>query len=107
MTKPENNFYQGNTNLFQGGNNLEKQIDTRIKKLVPEIMRSTIFTKRKITDTPTDNLQVVNRGYVTLNGTSANRPLSSITGQFYYDTTIGKPIWWSGSSFKDAAGNVV
>ncbi|MFN3492309.1 MAG: hypothetical protein ACK40V_08840, partial [Anaerolineales bacterium] len=78
---------------------LEKSIDERIKKIVPQYLQSAAFTARKLTDTPTDAFQVVNRQYVTLNGTSANRPTSSIVGQFYYDTTIGKPIWWSGSSF--------
>lgn len=86
---------------------IQKQIDERIKKLVPEILKGSAFTARKLTDTPTDSLQVVNRKYVNLNGTSSTRPTSSIVGQFYYDTTINKPIWWAGTSFKDAQGNVV
>lgn len=85
----------------------ERQVTEIIKKTLPIYLKSQAFTDRKLTDTPTDALQVVNRKFVTLNGTSANRPRSSILGQFYYDTTIGKPIWWSGSSFKDSAGNVV
>lgn len=86
----------------------EKMIDQRIRKLVPQILKGSAFTDRKLTDTPTDNLQVVPRKYVTMNGVSANRPTASVIGQFYYDTTINKPIWWSEDGcFKDAAGNVV
>lgn len=84
-----------------------KTVDERIKKIVPMYLQQAAFMARKLTDTPTDGYQVVNRQYVTMNGTSANRPTSSIVGQFYYDTTIGKPIWWNGSTFKDAAGNTV
>lgn len=86
---------------------MNQQEDNLSKLISSEVERQLGFTARKLTDTPTDSLAVVNRKYVTLNGTSANRPTSSIIGQFYYDTTIGKPVWWSGSSFKDAAGNVV
>ncbi len=74
---------------------------------VQEYLKSNAFTDRKLTDTPTDKNQVVPRGYVTLNGTSAQRPTSSVVGQRYYDLTIGKPIYWNGTGFKDAAGNYV
>lgn len=90
---------------------LEKKIDDRVKKILPEITRRTYFTEKKITDTPTDALQVVNRKYVTLNGTSASRPTSSVMGQQYFDTTLasgrGKPVWWNGTGFVDAAGTYV
>lgn len=86
---------------------LDKKIDERIKKLVPEILRGSAFTDRKLTDIPTDALQVVSRKYVTLNGVSASRPTSSVTGQFYFDTTLGKPVWWNGTSFVDATGTTV
>ena len=81
---------------------LNKNIDERIKKLVPFS-----FTDRKLTDIPTDALQVTSRKFVTLNGTTANRPRGSILGQFYFDTTLGQPIWWDGTSFVDASGNVI
>lgn len=42
------------------------------------------------------------------NGTTANRPTSNLQiGQFYYDTTLGYPIWWSGSVWKNASGTTV
>ena len=77
-----------------------------ISEMVKEYLQSEAFTDRKITDTPTDNLSIVNRRYVTLNGTTANRPTSSVTGQRYFDTTVGRPVYWSGSTWVDGAGSV-
>ena len=30
-----------------------------------------------------------------------------LPGQPYFDTTLGKPIWWSGSTWVDATGTAV
>lgn len=82
-----------------------------IKKLIQETVRNelkgNLFTARKVTDMPTDANQVVPRKYVTRNGASTVRPTSSVLGEFFYDTTLNQPIWWSGDSFRDADGNVV
>lgn len=82
-----------------------------VKKLIRDYMKAQAFTDRKLTDTPTDNLQVTPRKYVTLNGTSANRPRASVIGQRYFDTSLaagnGKPIWWNGTGFVDSAGTYV
>ena len=41
-------------------------------------------------------------------GPSAERPARPVTGQMYYDTTLGKPIWRHASGvWKDAAGTAV
>jgi hypothetical protein len=91
--------------------NFFKKIDAQkeIDKTVQDYLGSSAFSNRKITDTPRDKNQVVPMGFVTMNGTSANRPTSSIVGQFYYDTSLGngKPIYWNGTGFVDAAGNYV
>ena len=47
-----------------------------------------------------------------LNGSTANRPISTAIlptpiGQFYFDTTLGFPIWWNGTDWVDATGTVV
>lgn len=85
------------------------QIDERIKKVVPQYLKTSAFTARKITDDPTDSLQVVNRKYVTLNGTV--RPTSSVVGQTFFDTSLasgrGKLITWNGSGFVDGTGTYV
>jgi hypothetical protein len=45
-------------------------------------------------------------------GTTANRPLNTGNpkleiGQYYFDTTIGRPIWWNGTNWINASGTVV
>jgi hypothetical protein len=41
-------------------------------------------------------------------GTTANRPTEFLlVGQFYYDTTLVKPIYWNGTVWKDSAGTTV
>lgn len=42
------------------------------------------------------------------NGATAARPTTSLSeGQFYFDTTLGKPIWRHGSNWVDATGTIV
>ena len=43
-----------------------------------------------------------------LNGATLTRPVKGLqVGQFYFDTTLGYPIWWSGSKWVNASGTVV
>jgi hypothetical protein len=47
-----------------------------------------------------------------LNGVTADRPIESVQaplaiGQFYFDTTLGYPIWWNGTVWKNASGTTV
>lgn len=72
---------------------LEKKIDERIKKILPEYLRTQAFTARKLTDTPTDNLQTVNRKYVNMYGSIAGAPGGSVIGQQYFATDLGYPIF--------------
>ena len=82
-----------------------------IKKLIQEEvkiqLKGVLFSARKLTDTPTDALQVVPRKYVTRNSTTALRPTTSVLGEQYFDTTANLPSWWNGTNFQDAAGNVI
>ncbi len=82
---------------------LNKKIDERVRVL----LNSGTFTDRKLTDTPTDKNQVTPRGYVTRNSTTALRPTTSVLGEFYFDTDAGLPVWWNGTNYQDAAGNVI
>ncbi len=86
--------------------NLKKQVDERVMKIVDSYLKTSAFTNRKLTDTPTDALQVVPRKYVTMNGPTANRPTSSVIGQRYFDTTLNQPVWvGNGYAWVDATGN--
>lgn len=88
---------------------LIKLIDDRIKTKVPQFLQSSAFTNRKLTDTPTDDLQIVPRKYVTNNGTV--RPISSVIGQPFLDMSLasgrGQPIYWNGIGWIDATGSYV
>ena len=42
------------------------------------------------------------------NGTTADRPTQNLQiGQFYFDTTLGYPIWYNGTVWKNASGTTV
>lgn len=85
----------------------EKQnqnIDKRAKAVAESYLKSASFKGRNITDVPTDSFSMVNRKFVTLNGVTGSRPPNPTIGQFYFDTTLGYPIWWDGSQFVDATG---
>jgi hypothetical protein len=49
---------------------------------------------------------------IPLSGTTASRPIDSVQiplpiGQFYYDTTLDRPIWYNGTVWKKADGTTV
>jgi hypothetical protein len=49
---------------------------------------------------------------VPLSGITADRPIDSVQiplqiGQFYFDTTLGIPIWYNGTVWKNASGTTV
>lgn len=81
------------------------------KKEVENIARRTLskdFGKR-IGDTPTDALQLVNRKYTNLNGTLALRPASvlAIIGQQYYATDINIPLFYDGTRWRNGIGSII
>lgn len=83
----------------------ENKFRDDVRGIVLELANGGLFTRRVIVDTPTDAFSVTNRKYVTLNGPSSGRPRSSVVGQFYFDTSLNKPLWWNGTGFVDATGN--
>ena len=40
-------------------------------------------------------------------GSTANRPNNVHIGYMYFDTTLGKPVWWNGTGWVDATGTTV
>jgi len=45
---------------------------------------------------------------VPASGVTALRPTDSLqVGQFYFDTTLGIPIWWDGTDWINASGTAV
>ena len=92
--------------ISESDKQFKKKVQKEALQVVRNYWRSASFTDRKLADIPTDALSVTNRKYVTLNGPTSLRPTSSVVGQFYLDTTIGVPIWYDGTSWIDANGNV-
>lgn len=96
---------------FNGPNTYktEQQRKDEVIKIVEDYLKSNAFTSKKITDTPNDNLSVVNRRYVTLNGTVANRPVSSVAtiGQPYFATDTGIPMTYSAQGWRNGVGSIV
>lgn len=78
------------------------------KKLIKQELKSS-FAQKRVGDTPTDALQLVNRKYVNLNGTLANRPASvlAILGQQYYATDINIPLFYDGTKWRNGIGSVI
>ena len=54
-----------------------------------------------------DKPKIYDAADVTFSGTTAQRPGAPVTGQAYFDTTLGYEINWSGSSCVNGAGVAV
>jgi hypothetical protein len=37
-------------------------------------------------------------------GPTGSRPTATAAGQQWFDTTLGLPLWWNGTAWRDAAG---
>lgn len=85
----------------------KEQIEQLIKDVMRRELSSGMFTSRKVTDTPNDALEVVNRRFVTRNGITSNRPTNPVTGQFYFDITLGYPVWYNGTNWVNSSGSTV
>ena len=90
-------------------NNAKMWSKEEILKVVQSYLKTSAYTDRKTTDTPTDALQVVPRKYVTNNGTVANRPVSSVAavGQPYFATDTNIPMTYSTGGWVNGIGSVV
>ncbi|MOA07260.1 hypothetical protein D3C78_1269480 [compost metagenome] len=59
-------------------------------------------------NTTADSIQIRTKVQNTSYGTTANRPnIGLYINKQYFDTTLGKPLWWNGTVWKDAAGTTV
>lgn len=85
----------------------DPQFEQTVIRIVKQYLGGQAFIDRQVTDTPTEAFSIVNRKFVTQNGSTSQRPTSSITGLQYYDTDLQKPVYWSGTTWKDSQGTVV
>lgn len=54
-----------------------------------------------------DHTQSTSQNVVWESGTTAGRPGTPVAGQRYFDTDLGKPIWFNGTDWVDAQGTIV
>ena len=89
--------------------NAKMMTKEEVLRVVQDYQKSSAFTDRKLTDTPTDALAMVNRKYVTNNGSVAGRPNSSVAvvGQFYLATDVSVPMWYTGGGWRNGVGSIV
>lgn len=87
----------------------EKKIRDIARDTIEQYMRQSGFAQKKVTDTPSDALSVVNRKYVNLSGTVANRPIGSVAtiGQKYFATDTNIPMIFNGNAWVNGVGSVV
>ena len=94
-------------------NNMENLTDKGLKQIIEDVvkeqLKTGLFTARKLTDNPTDDLQVVNRRYTNLNGAVTSRPTSSVAsiGQHYFATDTKIPMTYTGTNWVNGVGSVV
>lgn len=77
------------------------------KRQMSKYLSGAGFAVHKITDNPTDDLEMVNRKYVNLNGTMAERPTSANIGQHYFPTDIGIPMTFNGTNWVNGVGSII
>ena len=87
----------------------DQELRDKVIKIVGDYQQGSAYIAKKLTDTPTEDLMVVPRKFVTANGNT--RPPNPVSGQFFFDTTLGshgKPIWWTpDGNWVDSGSNIV
>ncbi len=64
-------------------------------------------TNHKALYVNTDTGELYSQSAAPVSGNTSSRPTATNVGEFYFDTSIGKPIWWSGTNWVDATGTIV
>src|SRR3990167_3074069 len=87
----------------------KKQIEEIARETFKRLNKLGVFTNRRIVDTPIEAFSIVNRRFVTLNGTVANRPRSSVAtvGQPYFPTDTNIPMTFDGDNWRNGVGSIV
>ena len=72
---------------------------TAIGTLTNEQLAAVVTAIGALTNEELAVVTTVNNG-----GDTASRPTEPVLYQSYFDATLGKPIWWNGTGWVDAAG---
>ena len=87
----------------------KKQVEEIALKIVEKYNKTVSFASRKVGDTPTDAISLVNRRFVTLSSNLGARPVSSVAvvGQRFFDTTNNVPIFYTVAGWRNSVGSIV
>lgn len=95
-------------------NNQDISLNTNNDKLKRELSDFIDLLREKVSDAAFDKnfiilknelLELEAKMYAT--GSTVGRPLEPIVGQQYFDTTLNKPVFFSGTAWVDATGQEV
>lgn len=87
--------------LFLYPEGATRVIDTNSDAVSLRIRCNNLVLRKNNIDYPLTDL------FQNRNGDTSNRPTSPVQGSVYFDTTIKKPIWWTGTNWVDATGTDV
>jgi hypothetical protein len=97
------NTTTGNVTVKSGNGSAGNSGEIRLETGTATATRGQIvFSARQINHSQVTSTQVVWE-----NGVTGSRPVSPVTGQRYFDTTLGIPIWYDGANWIDATGTTV
>jgi hypothetical protein len=83
----------------------EENLKEMVRQEIRQYNKTSGFTDRKLGDTPTDAFSLVNRKYVTLNGTTF--PASPVTGQMFFSSVTSRPNWYNGTNWVNSTASIV
>jgi hypothetical protein len=91
----------------------KEYVDDEITTLDGVVLKKDGSVPLDNTYTPANDQDIATKDYVDTairvgnSGDTASRPTTPVVGEQYYDTDLELPIWYNGSDWKDAAGNIV
>ena len=85
----------------------ENSLKRLVVNTIREEMGGGMFSNEKLTDNPTDDLQVVNRKYTNLNGTTRPTSSAATVGQRFFDTSVKTLITWDGTAWRNGVGSII
>lgn len=84
---------------------MDKQDEQKIKEIIIKIIND--INQKKTGDTPLEAFDLVNRAYLQLHGTKAQRPTAGLVGKMFFNTDSAIINSDDGTNWRDAAGNIV
>lgn len=84
-------------------NDLQQAIPA-LKSQISALQASTTAGTNTTTNVTSGSTTVINPATLPQGGDTADRPVSPVLYQTYYDTTLGYPVYWNGTAWVNSAG---